>query len=186
MIALAIACRSAKPLPPPQAAAPPPSEIHGSVTAKLLADPSAPSVQLPPGETYVEPQIMRGNPMPEYPADLIPLKLPPHVVVLRITSNEESRIDDIRPSLLGGSTEDQYSTRFQQATEQAVAQWKVFPAEIRKMKDGPDLDGDGKPDYKIVTGRKILKAFFDIAFRFEMVDGKPVVRSEPPKGATVQ
>ena len=65
-------------------------------------------------------------------------------------------------------------------------QWKVFPAEIRKMKGGPDLDGDGKPDYQIVTGRKILKAFFDIAFRFEMVDGKPLVRSEPPRGATVQ
>lgn len=129
---------------------------------------------------------MHGNPMPEYPPELIPLKLPPHVVVVRITSNEESRIEDIRASPLGGTTEDQYRPRFEEAVSNAVKNWKVFPAEIRRMKNGPDLDGDGKPDYTIVTGRKLLKAFFDIAFRFEIVDGKPVVRSDAPHGATVQ
>lgn len=165
---------------------PPQPESHGSVSAKLIADPSAPSVKLPPGEVYIQPQIMRGNPMPEYPADLISMRLPPHVVVVRITSNEHSRIEDIRPSPLGGSTEDEYLARFQEAVAQAVSSWKVYPAEIRKMKDGPDLDGDGKPDYDIVVGRKVLKAFFDVAFRFEIVDGKPVVRSDAPKGATVQ
>ena len=143
-------------------------------------------MQLPPGEVYVEPQIMHGNPMPEYPGELVPLKLAPHVVVVRITSNEQSRIEDIRSSPLGGTTEDQYRTRFEEAVTQAVTNWKVFPAEIRRMKDGPDTDGDGKADYQIVTGRKILKAFFDIAFRFEIVNGKPVVRSDAPRGATVQ
>jgi len=54
------------------------------------------------------------------------------------------------------------------------------------MRDGPDLDGDGKPDYDIVSARKVLKAFFDIAFRFEIVNGKPVVRTDAPRGATVQ
>ena len=124
--------------------------------------------------------------MPAYPANLIPLKLAPHVVVVRITSNEESRIEDVRPSPLGGSTEDQYLAGFQEAVTEAVTKWKVFPAEIRRMKNGPDLDNDGKPDYEIVTGRKVLKAFFDVAFRFEIVDGKPVVRSDAPRGATVQ
>jgi len=109
-MALLVACRSAKPLPPPQAA--PAPESHGSVSAKLIRDPSAPSVKLPPGEVYVEPQIMRGNPMPEYPADLVGLKLPPHVVVVRITSNEQSHIEDIQPSPLGGTTDDEYRTRF--------------------------------------------------------------------------
>jgi hypothetical protein len=167
VIALAIACRSAKPVPPPAPITQP--ESHGSVTAQMIADPSAPAVQLPPGEVYVQPQVMHGNPMPHYPADLIPLKLPPHVVVVRITSNEQ-----------------EYRGRFEEAVTEAVTTWRVFPAEIRKMKNGPDLDGDGKPDYEIVTARKVLKAFFDIAFRFEIVDGKPVVRSDAPKGATVQ
>lgn len=186
MIVAAIACRSAKPvLPPPQAALPTP-ESHGSVTAKLIADPSAPSVHLPPGEVYIEPQIMHGNAMPRYPDDLVPLKLPPHVVIVRITSNEQSRVEDVRSSPLGGTTDDPYRGRFEEAVSEAVSTWKVFPAEIRKMKDGPDLDGDGKPDYEIVTGRKVLKAFFDVVFRFEIVDGKPVVRSEAPKGAKVQ
>jgi len=183
-LALLVACRSAKPLPPPQAA--PAPESHGSVSAKLIRDPSAPSVKLPPGEVYVEPQIMRGNPMPEYPADLVGLKLPPHVVVVRITSNEQSRIEKIEPSPLGGTTDDEYRSRFEQVVAEAVTKWKVFPAEIRKMRDGPDLDGDGKPDYDIVSARKVLKAFFDIAFRFEIVNGKPVVRTDAPRGATVQ
>ena len=152
----------------------------------MIADPSAPTVQIPPGEQYLQPQIMHGNPMPQYPPALIPLKLPPHVVVVRITSNEQSRVEDTRPSPLGGTTDDEYRGAFEAAVTQAVRTWKVFPAEIRQVKDGPDADGDGKPDYEIVTGRKMLKAFFDIAFRFEVVDGKPVVRSEAPKGATVQ
>lgn len=144
----------------------------------MIADPNAPSVQLRSGETYVAPQVMLGNPMPRYPADLVPLRLAPHVVVVRITSNEQSRVEDVRPSPLGGSTEDQYLSRFQQAVAEAVMTWKVFPAEIRIVKNGPDADGDGKPDYEMVTSRKFLKAFFDVAFRFEIVDGKPVVRTQ--------
>ena len=180
-----IGCRSAKPVSPTPPPTPAP-ENHGSVTANLIADPSAPSLKLGPSEVYIQPQVMHGNPMPDYPADLLPLKLPPHVVVVRITSNERARIEDIRPSPLGGTTEDQYRGAFEAAVTDAVNRWKVYPAEIRKMKDGPDADGDGKPDYEIVTARKVLKAFFDVAFRFEIVNGKPVVRSEAPKGATVQ
>lgn len=118
--------------------------------------------------------------MPEYPAELVTLKLPPHVVLVRITSKEDSTVGDIRASPLGGTTEDQYRPRFEGAVWDAVKSWRVFPAEIRRMKDGPDLDGDGKPDYTIATERKLLNAFFDIAFRFEIVDGKPVVSSNAP------
>jgi hypothetical protein len=183
--AIVMGCRSAKPVPQP-IPSPPNAESHGSVTAKLIADPNAPSVRLPPGEVYVQPQVMHGNPMPQYPAGLVSLKLAPHVVVVRITSNEESRIEDIRPSPLGGTTDDPFRSAFERAVTEAVTRWKVYPAEIRKMKNGPDIDNDGKPDYEIVTGRKLLKAFFDVAFRFEIVDGKPVVRSDAPHGATVQ
>jgi hypothetical protein len=152
----------------------------------MIADPNAPTVKIPPGEQYVQPQVMHGNPMPAYPPSLIPLSLPPHVVVVRITANEESRVEDTRPSPLGGTTDDEYRETFETAVTQAVSGWKVFPAEIRRVKNGPDVDGDGKPDYEIVTARKMLKAFFDIAFRFEVINGKPVVRSDAPRGATVQ
>jgi hypothetical protein len=185
LVVVTLGCRSAVPSKPAPVAAPAPQST-ASVTAKMIVDPNAPSVQLPPGETYVEPQVMRGNPLPQYPRDLVPLALGPHEVVVRITSNEESRIEEIRASPLGGTTDDAYRARFEEAVSSAVKQWKVFPAEIRKMKDGPDLDGDGKPDYTISVGRKVLKVFFDVAFRFEIVNGKPVVRSDRPQGATVQ
>jgi hypothetical protein len=182
---VAVGCRPAVPAKAVPAPAPV-TQSTASVTAKMIADPNAPSVRLPPGEVYVQPQVMRGNPLPQYPPDLVPLALAPHEVVVRITSNEESRIEDVRASPLGGTTDDAYRVRFEEAVTAAVTRWKVFPAEIRKMKDGPDVDGDGKPDYTIAVGRKILKSFFDISFRFEIVNGQPVVRSEAPRGATVQ
>lgn len=185
LVVAALGCRPAVPAKPAPSVVPAPQSTP-SVTAKMIADPNAPSVKLPPGETYVEPQVMRGNPLPEYPPDLVPLALPPHEVVVRITSNEESRVEDVRASPLGGTTDDAYRARFEEAVSSAVTKWKVFPAEIRKMKDGPDVDGDGKPDYTIAVGRKILKAFFDVSFRFEIVNGQPVVRSDAPHGATVQ
>jgi hypothetical protein len=184
---LAGACRSApKGSAAPAVVPPPPPPDRGSVTATLIPAPDAPSMHLGPGEVYVAPQIMRGNPLPEYPPDLIPLKLAPHAVVVRITSNEYSGIDDVHPSPLGGTTDDQYRQRFEDAVSAAVSRWKVFPAVIRREKPGADLDGDGKPDYTIVTASKRLKAFFDIEFDFEVANGKALVRSGKPAGASVQ
>jgi hypothetical protein len=46
--------------------------------------------------------------------------------------------------------------------------------------------GGRSAEHLLIAGRKILKAFFDVAFRFEIVNGRPVVRSDAPHGATVQ
>ena len=154
-------------------------DSHGNVSASVISDPNAPSAKLAPGETFLAAKLSPTG-LPEYPAELVALKLPPHVVVIRITSKEDSSVGDIRASPLGGTTEDQYRRRFEEAVSDAVKSWRILPGEIRRMKDGPDLDGDGKPDYAIATERKFVNAFFDIAFRFEIVDGKPVVRSDAP------
>jgi len=53
----------------------------------------------------------------------------------------------------------------------AIQQWRFYSASIR------NLDGDGKPDYTIVTAQQPLKAFFDISFVFEVVDGQATVRT---------
>jgi hypothetical protein len=45
----------------------------------------------------------------------------------------------------------------------------------------PDSDGDGKPDYRIMTAQTTLKTFFDLSFTFEVIDGQPVVRAASPK-----
>lgn len=177
LLALA-ACRSAS-VPPPAPPPPPPRDDpdRGAVFAKLVPDPNAPSINLGPDEEYISPQIMPGNPLPEYPPDLVPLRLPPHTIVVRFIANERSRVEQIIPSPLGGTTDDAYCPRFEESVHAALANWRVYPARIRKLRPGPDSDGDGKPDYRIMIAQKTLKSFFDISFVFEVVDGKGVVRS---------
>ncbi len=152
------------------------SSRSAAVSAKLVEDPTAPGVQLGPGEEYTRPQLMPGNPKPEYPPELVAKNLPLHVVSVRVTFAEDGRAVDISSSPLAESTEDEYTPRFLAEVRKAVAGWTCWPAQIRKFRPGDDLDGDGKPDYRIVAGQKILKTYFDMSFSFEVVNGQPVVK----------
>ena len=53
------------------------SPASGAVSAKLIPDPTSPSVKLGPDEDYVEPHFSPRNAPPAYPPDLIPLQLKP-------------------------------------------------------------------------------------------------------------
>ena len=152
------------------------SPAQGAVSAKLVPDPDSPDVKLAPGEEYVPPQLMPGNMRPQYPPDLVKLNLPPHVVSIRATFGEDSRLTDMRPSPVGETTHDDYTPAFEAAVHDAVAKWICYPARIRTFRDGPDADGDGKPDYRIMKSQRTLKTYFDLSFTFEIENGQPVVR----------
>jgi hypothetical protein len=175
-----VACRTA-----PQAIKPKDvaaiSPASGEVSAKLVADPNAPTVQLGPNEQFIAPHLRPENPPPAYPAQLISLHLPPHTVSLRVTFDEQGAALQVEPSPIAKSTEDQYRGVFEKAVTDTLMRWKVQPPRIRKFRDGPDSDGDGKPDYRIMTAQQALKTFFDLSFSFEVLDGQPVVRSASPK-----
>jgi hypothetical protein len=154
---------------------------EGAVAAKLLEDPNAPRVRLGPNEEYVPPFIAPDNPVPEYPAELLALRLKPHVVVVRMIVDEMQQVMDISPSPLQPSTESPHRPLFESQVRTALQQWSVRPPVIRKFKPGPDADGDGTADYQIMVDQHTLKAYFDLAFTFEVVDGKGVVRSKAPQ-----
>jgi len=176
LIAALAACRtSPQTLTPRNVAEISPSK--GSVAAKLVPAPDSPDVQLGPGEEYLAPQLASGNPQPKYPPELIARHLAPHTVAVRVTFDERGRLFDIAPSPVAESTRDEYQPAFEAAVRDAVGRWKCWPASIRKFRDGPDADGDGKPDYRILVAERMLKTFFDISFSFEIVNGQPVVRS---------
>ncbi|HSP14556.1 MAG TPA: hypothetical protein VLV78_07385 [Thermoanaerobaculia bacterium] len=173
-------CRSSAPTPSiPNRDIAEISARSGAVSAKLLEDPTAPGVQLGPGEEYRQPQLNPDNPFPEYPAALIGKSLPIHVVAARVTFDEEGCPIDIAGSPLRASTEDQYTPYFVGEVRKAVATWKCWPPRIRKFRPGPDTDGDGKPDYRILSAEKVLKTYFDVSFSFEVVNGVPVVKGAP-------
>ncbi len=121
------------------------------------------------------------NRHPEYPPELLHLALTPHVVVVRAIFNESGRVTEIVNSPLGASTEDVYRPQFEAAVRRAVEQWKCQAPRIRKFRPGPDADHDGKPDYRVLSAERILKAFFDLEFSFEVINGQPVVKRATPK-----
>jgi hypothetical protein len=153
------------------------SPASGAVSAKLVPDPNSPELKLAPGEEYIAPQLRPGNPPPEYPSGLVPLHLPPHIVSVRVTFDEYSHVIDIARSPVGQSTNDEHQPAFEEAVRSAVKRWICYPAKIRRFRDGPDNDGDGKPDYRIMTAERFLKTFFDVTFTFEVINGHPVVKS---------
>jgi hypothetical protein len=175
-VAIALSCRSV-PLPRSKPAPPAEDPSRGQVSVNLVADPNAPAVHLGPNEQFMQAQAMTTKPLPEYPPDLIPLHLPKQIVVIRVLIDERGRILDIKQSPLVASTPGPHLEEFEASVRTAVQQWRFYSASIRKFKLGPDLDGNGKPDYTIVTAQQPLKAFFDISFVFEVVNGKATVRT---------
>ena len=149
---------------------------EGGVSAMLIADPGAPSVHLDPGEEFVRPRLDPSNAMPVYPAELVALHPAPHTVVLRVTFDDLGHVAGIAKSPVRASTADPYSDRFEAATREALEKWRSSPAKIRRFHPGPDGDGDGKPDYRIMDFECTLRAFFDVSFSFDVVNGQPVVK----------
>ena len=138
-------------------------------------------MQLGPDEEFVQPRLRPDNPPPKYPAELIPLRLGPHTVSLRVTFDEQGAAWRVEPSPIAESTDDPYRSAFENALKETLMRWKCQPPRIRKFRPGPDSDGDGKPDFRIMTAQRTLKTFFDLSFTFEVVNGQPVVRSASPK-----
>jgi hypothetical protein len=157
------------------------SASSGAVSQKLVPDPDSPEVTLGPDEQFIPPQLDPSNPGPTYPAELIQLRLPPYTVGMRVTFDERGNVLDILPSPIAASTEGPHRPAFEDATRAALRRWHCWAPQIRKFRPGPDADGDGKPDYRIMSDRRSLKTFFDVSFAFEVVNGVPVVKSAAPK-----
>ena len=176
LLLLFVACRTApQTIQPKEVAAISPAS--GAVSARLVADPSAPTVQLGADEEFIAPHLRPENPAPAYPNELVPLHLPPRVVSLRVTFDEQGAAWKVEPSPIAKSTDDEYRVAFENALKDTLMRWKVQPPRIRKFRNGPDSDGDGKPDFRIMTSQVTLKVFFDLSFSFEVVNGQPVVKS---------
>jgi hypothetical protein len=152
------------------------SASSGAVSSTLIRDPNAPTVELGPDEQFIPANLHPGNPAPAYPAELIAQGVPAHRIVVRILFDEMGRVLDIGPSPLEASTSSRLTPRFDASVCDALLNWRIWPPTLRKFRPGPDSDGDGKPDYRVMIDQKTLKSFFDVAFTFEIVNGQPVVR----------
>src|SRR5262249_26788295 len=116
---------------------------------------------------------------PLYPPEALAARFGPHREIVRITIDTHGNVSNVADSPLGKSDDDAFAVAFRRSVEAAVRTWRYGPGAMRHVKDGPDLDGDGKPDYLVTTSWEIVPVYYDVRFTFEIVEGKGVVTREP-------
>lgn len=83
-------------------------------------------------------------------------------VGMRITVDTTGRAENVQPSLALVTIPAAFSTEFQAAVEDAVAQWRFRPAELLHAEWVSDPGGD----YPRVTSREKIEWAFDVEFAF--------------------
>jgi hypothetical protein len=110
--------------------------------------------------------------MPEYPPILLPSRLPPTVISVRLIVNAEGLVTDVQS--LDADTSAGFAV-FLASVREACRRWKYTP-----MMQGI-LDSERQPDGSIVLSgnatEKPLPFHLDYAFRFSQDDGQPAVNA---------
>jgi TonB family protein len=115
------------------------------------------------------------NPLPQYPPEALRAKVGDAWVVVRVVVSEDGTIREVRDSPVMRSSGGPYAASFRSAVEQALTRWRFDPAVRRAFEDGPDADGDGKPDFQRLVAQVTISMYFDLRFDFSIVEGRPQV-----------
>lgn len=127
------------------------------------------------GQEYRAAYALPENPLPVYPPQLLELGLPRQEVVVRVVIGSDGAVERFEDSPVLSRVDPRYSSDFDEAVRSAVREWRFEPAFIRTFGPGPDNDGDGKPDFLIMSGSEQLTSYHDLRFAFEVRDGRGVV-----------
>lgn len=147
----------------------------GSVDVALVSPPpGATRLQLDPGQRFIYPDLVEPVPMPEYPEELLALRLEPLELCVDVVIAETGsvslarrRIDAECPGEAGP-----HEARFEQVLQDAVLQWTYEPALVCSTPDGrASEDACAEPD--AVETPVALRLSY--AFGFIQEDGRPNV-----------
>jgi hypothetical protein len=161
-------------VPPKQqpASAPATDTVRGVSTAHFVADPANPAQGLPKNVELRAPMPLATLPLPKYPPIALAAGVPPVTVGLRFVVGVDGNVTGVEQSPLVPSTEGPFSGEFRAAAEEAVRAWRFNGAYLITEEDGPDSDGDGKPDYKRATSLDVIPVYLDVRIEFAIVNGK--------------
>jgi hypothetical protein len=179
VVALVIAsagCASKKPAAPP---APPPPLPEGKSRYSYIFDPGNPALGLPEDVQFRRPLPKETKTLPTYPANALAAHNGPHREVVRFIIDTHGNVDKIVDSPMESSDEGPFAADYRRAVEEALRSWRYEPGVFQHVKPGEDKDGDGTPDYKIMTSWDLVPVYYDVRFTFEIVDGKGVVKTVP-------
>lgn len=96
-------------------------------------------------------------------------------VAVRITIDADGRVERVVLSPLYPSDAGKWVELLIGAIRKAASGWSFYPAMERTLSDGPDIDGDGKPDWINVVEAKPVSGFFDAVFLFSAEKGRGAV-----------
>jgi hypothetical protein len=179
---LVFACASAPHSTTQRPPATPVAFAKGQVSVKILAEPSDGA---PPPDRHQEVQgvvPLHELDLPDYPPAPLAAHSPPATVAVRILIDTDGRVVQVTDSPKEESSTGPFAADFRDAVERAVRRWRFVPAWIEWLRDGKDLDGDGKPDYQIVETYAKTSMTLDYRFEFRIVRGAGEVRgsASPP------
>jgi hypothetical protein len=152
---------------------PPPPE--GSASYSYIFDPANPALELSDDVQFVRPIAIETVTLPKYPENALAAHDGPHREVVRIVIDVDGRVGQILDSPMERSDGGPFAADYRRSVETAVRMWRYEPGILRHVKAGADTDGDGKPDYKVMTSQDRIAVYYDIRFTFTIVDGKGVV-----------
>ncbi len=89
----------------------------------------------------------------------------------------DGNVGQVLDSPLARSDRGAFAADYRRTVADAVRTWRFLPGVFQHVTGGADRDGDGKPDYKVMTSADPVAVYYDIRFTFEIVEGKGVVRS---------
>jgi hypothetical protein len=173
---LATGCAHKKPV---TTTAPAASLPEGKTTYSYIFDPSNPALGLPEDVQFSRPLPTETTTLPKYPERALAAHNGPHREIVRIVIDTHGIVSQVLDSPMGQSDGGPFAEDYRRAVDEAVRTWHYQPGMLQHVVPGNDLDGDGKPDYKIMTSMDIVAVYYDIRFTFEIVEGKGVVRATP-------
>jgi outer membrane biosynthesis protein TonB len=101
---------------------------------------------------------------PAYPKAALGREKLPVQVGVHITVDTTGRVAGVRMSLAAMTTPTPYMDEFRNAVEEALAQWRFRPAELRRLK--PVTDTTGAPTWAL-DHREKTDCGFDVSFTFQ-------------------
>jgi hypothetical protein len=116
------------------------------------------------------------NRLPEYPGYALKAGCKRGVVPIRLYVNVDGNVARIDPVPNRPVAEDQCHSAFWASTCAAVQAWRFSPAFRQTPGSGPDIDGDGYPDFTRWEQAPIM-IYLDFEFTFRVVEGKGQVLS---------
>jgi hypothetical protein len=160
---------------PPVVRPSPPSPV-GQAAYEFIVDPSTISFRLTAGESFEQPHPYGELKPPSYPERPLAARFGAAATVVRIVIDERGDVAQVLDCPFMVSSPGPFAVDFRSAVEQAVRAWHFSPGAIQHKRDGPDLDGDGTPDYRVVESSRIVPVYYDVRFEFAIVDGQGVSR----------